>query len=376
MIGQLERVAGDAFVSTASGRARAAEKQEIVAGDWLETPGRESLIWLRCADGTRLELASHTRVRELREEAGRRIVVERGLVMADVARQPAGSALVIQTPQAEARISGARLALCVMPDTERFEVREGKVRLSRRSESASVEVGADSQVVVAKGSPLASRPARVHDNLVALYRFGDGPVDVIRDLSASGAPLDLEINNPKNVAWAPDGLTIKSWTHIGTQHGARKIAEACRKSREITLEAWVVPSKASQTYEGVLIAMWEHPARNFSLSQGAGSPGAFTASLRTGATDSSPKPLAAPKGTVETKPSHVVYTRAANGAERLYVNGVPRAAAVRAGDFSSWNDSYRLVLGVEWLGEYRLAAVYSRALKDSEVARNFKLGTE
>ncbi len=377
IVGRLEKVAGEAFVATASGRTRAAERQEISAGDRLETPGPESLIWVRCADGTRLELGPQTSVREEHEETGRRIVLDRGLLVAEVARQPAASPLLIETPQAETRTPGARLMLCVTPDRERVEVRDGRVRLSRKSEKGPVDVAADSHVVVARGAPLAAKPSRIHDGLVALWRFDGGPGDLVRDLSGAGAPLDLEIHGARNIAWSPDGLVLKSWGQIGTAHGARKVAEACRKSREITLEAWVVPAKPSLPHESVLIAMWDHPARNFSLSQAAGTPGAYAATLRTSATDAAARPvLVAPKGTVEPRLAHVVYSRAANGVERLVVNGVPRAASVRGGDFSTWSDSFRLVVGVEWLGEIRLAAVYGRALKDPEVARNFKVGTD
>jgi hypothetical protein len=53
---------------------------------------------------------------------------------------------------------------------------------------------------------------------------------------------------------------------------------------------------------------------------------------------------------------------------------------MQTGDFSSWDDSYRLVLANvatgsrPWLGEYRLAAFYNRALSPVEVKQNYRVG--
>ena len=57
-----------------------------------------------------------------------------------------------------------------------------------------------------------------------------------------------------------------------------------------------------------------------------------------------------------------------------------QASGTASGDFSNWNDSYRLALadefggGREWLGDYRMLAIYSRALAPSEVAQRFAAG--
>ena len=70
---------------------------------------------------------------------------------------------------------------------------------------------------------------------------------------------------------------------------------------------------------------------------------------------------------------HVVYTRDASGEIRIYIDGVVVADGLVGGDFTNWDEGYRLVLANElagdraWLGEYHLVAIYNRALSQSEI---------
>jgi hypothetical protein len=75
-----------------------------------------------------------------------------------------------------------------------------------------------------------------------------------------------------------------------------------------------------------------------------------------------------------------VFTRDASGKARVYVNGQKRMERLISGNFSNWGQSFRLALGNDlagnspWLGEYHLVAIYSRALTDSDIQRNFFAG--
>lgn len=378
VVAQVEQVLGQARVFDAP-EPRVKAGQDVLSGQGIEVAARESLVVLRCADGTRVELGPGSRMREFRDEGGKRIVLERGLLSADVSKQPAGRSMAVVTPHAEARIGGTRFVLWALPESTRLEVREGRVRVTRRDDPAAAEVGADQRLTVAKGAPLAARPARVSDDLVALYRFDTGPVDQVRDVSASGVPLDIDLKPDGGAAFKPTGLSFQRWGRISSHGPATKILQACRKSRELTLEAWVVPDKASFRYAGFLILLGDPGAPNAALLQGVSSPssGPYQAQLRTSVSDPDRHAaLSTPKNLVEGRLTHVVYARASTGQERLYVDGVPRAVGVRGGDFSAWKDDARLSFGLEWLGEYRLVAVYARALKETEVVRNFRLGVE
>ena len=85
-------------------------------------------------------------------------------------------------------------------------------------------------------------------------------------------------------------------------------------------------------------------------------------------------------GTAETSFSHIVYTRDATGLVKLYKKGIEILSKVIDGDFSNWDNNYRLGLGDElkderpWLGEFHLVSLYGRALSTEEVMLNFNAG--
>jgi hypothetical protein len=86
-------------------------------------------------DGTRVELRGETEVRDL---APKRLFLARGALEARVTKQ--ASALIFDTPQAEAKVLGTTLRLQVDAKGTLLEVDEGKVRLTRTSDQKAVDV--------------------------------------------------------------------------------------------------------------------------------------------------------------------------------------------------------------------------------------------
>jgi hypothetical protein len=90
---------------------------------------------------------------------------------------------------------------------------------------------------------------------------------------------------------------------------------------------------------------------------------------------------AEPDVTVQTRRTHVVYVRDADGEARFYIDGVEAAATQVAGDVSPWDSSLRLALANEltgarpWLGTYHLVAIYDRSLDAEEIKTHFRAGT-
>jgi hypothetical protein len=121
------------------------------------TAAADGCASLRYADGTRLETGPDTTLRPM-PGSGKLLFLERGALKADVARQPAGQPLVIATSNAEARVLGTRFTLLAAPEATRLEVREGKVRLTRKPDGASVDVGAGQFAQAARGTALLTRP--------------------------------------------------------------------------------------------------------------------------------------------------------------------------------------------------------------------------
>jgi hypothetical protein len=88
---------------------------------------------------------------------GKRIEVSQGEVSADVAPQREGP-LVLVAPHARAEVLGTRLTLSAAPDATRLEVAEGRVRLTREADGATVEVPARHYSVAESRTELVARP--------------------------------------------------------------------------------------------------------------------------------------------------------------------------------------------------------------------------
>jgi len=384
VMASIDTLQGEVVVESESGKLAAKHELGLMPGQEIHTGSRSSFAVIKVSDGTRITLAADTTFRltsDLKPGAGRGFLLSRGSLRAEVAKQPAGAPMIFATPTAQARVLGTELALLAGADATRLEVRSGKVRLVRNDDGVAADVAAGQVAVAPKTGAFAAKPGRVTAGLQALYLFHEGQGAVVHDVSGAGAPLDLKIPVPRSAPWAAPGLRIQGNLRIDSDGAATRLIDACRKTQELTIEAWVQPARAVPDFEGALVALsTDVPDRSFALIQGAGT---FDAWLRTSTTDGSGRPpLSTGKGVAETKLTHVVFTRSAAGQERLYVNGLERATRVRPGTFASWNDAHHLYIGNEsfeerpWAGTFRLVAIYSEALTTAEVIRNFKGGAE
>jgi hypothetical protein len=163
----LDRADGLVFLANESGRSAAGAGLRIPAGESLETVGPISRAVLEFQDGTRVALGADTTASKIfdrqvpsgRAPEGKRFTLLQGVLAAQVPKQPATEPLQIMTPNAELRVLGTRFTLTVTPASTRLEVKEGRVRLIRKEDGASVDVGADHYAVVAKGIPLVAKPS-------------------------------------------------------------------------------------------------------------------------------------------------------------------------------------------------------------------------
>jgi len=372
---------GEVAVSTENGRIPAKPGMDLIPGQLLQTGLRSGSVVIQITDGTRITLAADSTLRlaaDFKAGAGRRFELSRGLLRAEVTKQPAGAPMMFETPTADARVLGTELLLSAAADSTRLEVRTGKVKLTRREDGVSADVAAGQVAVAPRTGAFAARPARQARGLQALYAFQDAGNEV-RDLAGFSQPLDLRILKGRVPSTA--GLRVEGNPRLETEGPATRLIDACRKSQELTLEAWVQPARPAVDFEGAVVSLsTDVQERDFALAQKGD---AWEAALRTSATDGGGRPaLSAGKGSSEAALTHLVFTRTAAGQERLYVNGVEKGARVRPGTFATWNETFKLFLGNEsfeerpWSGVYRLVAIYSQALSPAEVARNFKVGVD
>lgn len=229
---------------------------------------------------------------------------------------------------------------------------------------------------------------RVSAGLQALYDFNEGAGNVIFDVSENANPLNLTIETPAAVQWTDGGLQVVQPAAIRSAGAASELATTLRTSGELTLEAWISPANTIQFGPAAIVTMSSNSSsfRNFTLGQGntiAGTGALYAVRLRTSTTGSSGA-VQATDPLVQTRLTHVAYTRGTDGATQLYVDGSPQlpAESVLGGTLDTWVTSYRLALGRDlnntntWLGEYRLVAIYDRALAPEEIVQNYNAGPE
>lgn len=210
------------------------------------------------------------------------------------------------------------------------------------------------------------------DGLLALYTFAEGSGDTVRDTSGAGEPLHLKIEDVKAVAWGGGGLRVRAPVLIASAGAPRRLTEAVKKSRAMSIEAWVTPESAGQTGPARVVTLSDGPSqRNFTLGQDGDK---YEARFRSTKTDANGLPgLASSGGSAGPHLTHVVYTRDAAGRAKLYVNGEERGARDVGGDLSNWEGGFRLALANEttkdrpWRGTFHTVALYGRALAPEEV---------
>jgi uncharacterized repeat protein (TIGR01451 family) len=232
-----------------------------------------------------------------------------------------------------------------------------------------------------EGEPEGEPLLRVGEGLLALYTFNEGSGTVTHDVSGVGTPLDLNVGDPLAVQWSPGHLTFVSGTLLASAVPALKVVNGIRRSGELTIEAWVRTQKVEQSGPARILTISSGTtARNITLGQDADR---YDVRLRsTSTSDNGLPPITSTPGKVETALQQVVFTRAASGAARLYINGVLNADSLVEGTLSNWDATHPLALANEftltrpWLGELHLAAIYGRALSATEITQNLVAGPE
>ena len=221
---------------------------------------------------------------------------------------------------------------------------------------------------------------RVTDGLIVLYDFDEGSGSTVIDRSGVAPVLDLTIEDPGNVTWSGDHLTIDAGTTLRTAGEATKVFSRVVPKNQLTVEAWVRPATlvgVGTPPDRILTMSPSSSQRNFLLGQDEGQ---YAARFRTeGENNGNPTVYTSP-ASASTALTHVVFTHDSDGNEVLYVDGTADMTATRVGDTATWDSSFPLIVaneasgGREWLGELHLIAIYDRALSPVEVGRNFTAG--
>ncbi len=339
---------------------------------------------LHYRDKTRVELDRGTEVIfepdfDFGKTSSKRLKLVAGRIEADVAKQPAEQPFVIGTPHAFAIVRGTQFSLDAGEEGTRIVVREGQVDLRRATDGATVAVRGGMFATAGPDRELAAKPLRVRGDLVALYTFQEGRGSVVRNRAKTGENLDVRPDSGSASWVGRSGLRLGRRDRLETGSAADAIRQACQESRALTVEAWIEPKNAKQ--EGpARIVTHSHGsvATNFLLGQHEDR---YVFRLRTSSTQ--PYHLVEAPVQVTTKLTHLVFTRTPAGDAKFYIDGKIVAKARIPGHFGNWHPGVKLALGDDpsgedrsWLGVFRLAAIYSKALTEPEVQRNFASGPE
>jgi len=249
------------------------------------------------------------------------------------------------------------------------------------SSTATAQQPAPSEAATSVAGIAAAGEGRTRSGLLALYDFAaaDGPV--IHDRAGAESPVNLRIADPKAVRRTAGALQITGPAVIRSDQPATRINESIRRTGEFTIEVWLHPARTNQTGPARIVTLSQDPnQRNFTLGQDGDR---IDARFRTTKTNANGIPsLASPSRSLQTRLTHIVYTRERSGRARLYIDGKQAAESSVAGDVSNWNRGYVLAFGNElsgdrpWQGSLHLVAIYSRALPTADVERNFRVGAE
>jgi hypothetical protein len=233
-----------------------------------------------------------------------------------------------------------------------------------------------------------SEMKRVKDGLIAYYNFSYSPDLIIYDQSGYGEPLDLRIQNSSAVTWNDESkLNVKANTMLISFLPAKKIINAVKSTKELSIECWVKPIEPG----------WMDNARIISLSSDDNHLGFavdqklidengekhldYRVRVQTGSTNESGYPEFTPENnTSYITLNHIVYTRDSIGTECMYLNGHKSSEGYRPDDFGNWTNSYFLRLANEtdanhsWQGTFYEVALYNKALSGGEIRQNFFAG--
>lgn len=216
--------------------------------------------------------------------------------------------------------------------------------------------------------------------LVAYYNLTSGRGKRVLDRSGYGEPLHLEIENAHELRWLEGcGLVNTGESIVKSLRPASKIGRAAMMTDALTVEAWVRADEIQTGPERIVTYSENTRERNFTLAQEGDR---FVFRLKTTRTDDNGTPdRRSEAGAVRVgELQHVVFTRDAEGAERMYVDGALQYSGHVGGDLGNWGAHCRLMLFNEntrdrsFRGAIRNVAIYDRAISQADVRASFARG--
>ncbi|TVP63433.1 MAG: LamG domain-containing protein [Leptolyngbya sp. LCM1.Bin17] len=303
----------------------------------------------------------------------------------------------LQHPQPEPSLEGLQSVMATRPDTPARLSRATALQQAFNPHRQSYPPQPSIDLPLAQPRSLLVVPnlEERENGLQVLYQFQpNADQTLVQDQSGLSPALDLTIRDPNHVEWSSSGLRLTRPTLIESDHFPQRLVDACRRTNEITLEAWIFLTEGQVRQSGqgpkrIVTLSIHETSRYITLGHSNGQKGGvINGRLRTTQTNANgmnPDVTTADRS-LEPGLSHIVYTRNQQGAVRIYINGVERGRGTVGGNLfaptASRESDFRLALGDEinrsraWLGEYRQVAIYDRAWSAQEVEQRHHAGVQ
>lgn len=240
---RIERVEGKVLLVGAEGESAIETGSSLVPGQALRTRGALSRVVLVYPDSTRLEVGpdAELAIPSLVNQGVQQIVLSKGSLHAEVARQPKGRSMLLRTPHAEARIVGTTLNLFVRVgkiESTRLHVEEGKVTFQRLVDGVVVDVPGGYQAVAAVGTDLT--PQR---------KFSGWDVDLRPGwaLSPGERPAFYAFSGSLNTSRIHHGVAMTSDATWDLRDGPIEVSfqwEVNERKQDFEVQVYFVPNDA------------------------------------------------------------------------------------------------------------------------------------
>jgi hypothetical protein len=349
----------------------------VMTGQEIVTPAGASLS-LEFADTTRLQIGDDSAVSiDLNETTGgKEIRLDRGEIVASVAKQDPAGPLRVITPHAVATVVGTQFRLTVTDDQTLLDVTEGTVLLDRLDDGQSIEVEAN-ETGLASGERLQLKElAWPEDHQSVAFLLS--PFDLLTEKAPVTVSRNPDSGNLRVAELLPIGsATMNEFTaaaelsggYLKSDEGGIDLWQVLSGQSELTLEIVLSAAKPDQKGLARIVALADDgQSANLLLAQDGGE---LVFRLQT-STGQKPQELRFAAGDVQ-RAVHLAVTYR-DGKLIAYRDGAEVGSSEANGTLA-WREG-PLTLGADasgtsnWQGTIEALAIHGRCLDAEEIERN------
>ena len=200
-VGQVRNIYGIVTVSNGSTSEKVLETANIYAGQWIETlSGSKAEILLK--DKSKLLPAPRTVLQIKNGKEGQQILLQRGFVAIEAAKQPAGKSLTIKTDGSKVKVLGTSLdvRLIKRPDgSKRTRVSVAKGNVELESSGKKVLLPANTEGIADEGKPPVKYPS--YSEVSEMVRlFNKNKELAIQSNADAGLPAIIDFKSGSSAA--------------------------------------------------------------------------------------------------------------------------------------------------------------------------------